>query len=948
MRQVLRRCLPSASVLLFGGLTLAPLAQAQQTGISGRVTDSSGGVVVSVRVQISETGGAKISTLTNQQGIYQFPSLRGADYVLRFESPGFTPAEKTVTVLVGQTLTLDITLRPAETSTTVDVLGDASLIETSSSQVAGNINPAQVSNLPLNGRNWMELSLLVPGVTKNSVDFTPLGTTSGGKFQINVDGQQVTQNTAGDSFGQPQYSRDAMDQFQIITNRFDATLGRSSQIQVNAQTKSGTNDFHGTAYGYFRNDALNAADPIAQKVLPFSDKQFGGTIGGPILRDKLWFFFGYEGERQPSTIFTVPVGFGGQSFSFPSNLTTNSYILRTDWQVNERHKLSVRGTGYTWENPFTGITGTAHPSRAAARTRTSYSIFGTWTWIKAANLVNEVKVGWNHFDWQNTALVPSQEYRFQGNTIGGPYNYPQTFIQNTQQYRDDLYWLKGSHSIKTGAEYLHNAHTGFFQQNLRGTVLSFSSTPSNLTTIFPTWNDASSWNLNAISPSAVAYVQGFGDFNIDIPRNTIGFWIQDDWKISGRLTLNLGVRYDNDIGVFDPSRRLQSGIVTPRSGDNLLFAPRIGFAWDVTGNRKTVIRGGTGLYYADIQANQVIDQQIFNGEQSLQPSVGATPGHPIDLTRPFGDVTGEDFLSGNAPVTAQSVQILGHDAKTPYSFQTSIGVEHQFGKDWNLSADFVHWRVYHEWIRNDTNVFYDPTTGFNKNPTSGRPDSRFTNILTFLTPNAAGAIYDGLQMGLQKRLSAGLTFGAAYTFARLKDSTTGPFYYPNNPFDIAAEWANSPDDQRHTLSLNSSYQWKWGLQGSLFYHFGSGQAYQTLVNTNPFGGTVNSRTFPVSAKTYNDPQYNHPAPYAAGYMITDRNQLYGRNIHRVDARLSKTITIKDRYRAIGIVEAFNLFNHANYGAYNSNITDKFYGAPAQNSNLAYAARMLQLAARFEF
>ena len=210
---------------------LASFVYGQQTGVTGRVTDGTGAVLVNARVVATESGGAKTATATNEQGIYQFAAIRAADYRLRFEAPGFTPAEKTLSLLVGQELTVDVTLRPAATTSTVDVLGGADQIEASSSQIGGNINPTQVSTLPLNGRNWMELTLLSPGVARNDVGFSPLGGDNSGKFQINVDGQQVTQNTADQSFGQPQYSRDAMDQFQIITNRFDATLGRSAQIQ---------------------------------------------------------------------------------------------------------------------------------------------------------------------------------------------------------------------------------------------------------------------------------------------------------------------------------------------------------------------------------------------------------------------------------------------------------------------------------------------------------------------------------------------------------------------------------------------------------------------------------------------------------------------------------------------------------------------------------------------
>ena len=930
-------------------LALAPVS-AQSTSVQGVVTDTSGGILVSAKVTITEAGGARSATITNEQGIYLFPALRGADYRVRFEAPGFTPAEKTFTLLVGQALTIDVSLKPSSTAESVEVMAEATTIEASSSQVGGIINPSQVSSLPLNGRNWMELSLLSPGVARNDVSYTPLGGNNSGKFQINVDGQQVTQNTADQSFGQPQYSRDAMDQFQVITNRFDATLGRSAQIQINAQTKAGTNNYHGTAYGYFRSDNFNAADPIAQKVLPFSDRQYGGTIGGPILKDRLWFFGAYEGEKQPATLYLVPIGFGGQTFTFASPLSTNSYLVRTDWQVNANNRLSVRATGYTWGNPFTGPGGTQHPSRAADRTRTAYAVFGTWSQTIGNAIVNEVKAGFNHFDWDNEALVASQEYRFTTNTIGGPYNYPQNFIQGTGQFRDDLFWLKGSHSVKSGAEYLRTKHSGIFQQNLRGTVTSFSSDPTNFSALFPTWNDPKTWNLGAISPLAVTFVQGFGNFNIDIPRNTIGFWFQDDWKVSQRLTLNLGLRYDNDIGVFDPSLQLKSGIVTPRSGDNLNFAPRVGFAWDLTGSRKTIIRGGAGIYFADIAANQVIDQQIFNGEQSLQPSVSAKPGSPISLAAPFGSVTGDDFISGKVPASVQAVQILGHDAHTPYSFQSTIGLERSFGPNWTFSGDFVHWRVYHDWVRQDSNLYYNAATGFSANPaTAGRPNPNFTTILSFVTPDAAGAIYDGLQMGLQRRFSKGLSASAAYTLARLKDSTTGPFYVPNNPTDFAAEWAHSPDDQRHTLALNASYQWKWGIQGGLFYHFGSGQAFATTAGGSPFGnGTTANRTLLATTKTYNPAANNTPARLASNYLITQRDALYGRAVHRVDARLSKSLMIRERMRISGIAEAFNLLNHANYGAYNGVVTSAQYGAPATNSNLAYASRMLQLAARFEF
>jgi len=221
----------------------------QQTGISGRISDPSGPIVSDVKMSARAQDGTAVSTLTNREGLYQFPALRAETYLLRFEAAGFAPAERTITLLVGQVPTVDIALQLASTSSSVNVMDSPAEVNTSTSTVAGDVSPAEVKKLPLNGRNYLQLAMMVPGITSNNVTTSPVGTTDSGKVQINVDGQQVTQNAAGTSFGQPQYSQDAIDQFQIITNRFDATAGRSSRMQVNVQTKAGLTPFMALSMG---------------------------------------------------------------------------------------------------------------------------------------------------------------------------------------------------------------------------------------------------------------------------------------------------------------------------------------------------------------------------------------------------------------------------------------------------------------------------------------------------------------------------------------------------------------------------------------------------------------------------------------------------------------------------------------------------------------------------
>ncbi len=934
--------------LLIGAGGLAVFAQ--QTAISGSVSDQTGAIIANAAVRLTPiSGGAVATTLSTASGSYSFPSLQAVTYKVRVEVPGFAPAERTVNLLVGQSATADFQLKPASAATTIDVKDDVVEIDVNSSQVGGNVDPGRMKNTPLNGRNWMELSLLVPGVTVNAVSTVPLGNGSAGRFQINVDGQQVTQNAAGTGFGQPQFSREAMAQFQVITNRFDATLGRSAQLQINAQTKSGTNAFHGAAYGYFRTDAVNAADPIGQRVLPFSNKQFGGTIGGPILKDKLFFFAAYEGERQPSTVLLNPTGFIGQSFSFMNDFQTTSYLTRVDYQQSASKRFSVRFNKSEWRNPFGNVTGTSHPSQAANQTRDNWSLFFNYNWTMSPTLVSEIKYGFNQFKWVNLPYVDSIEIRIPGAaTIGGAYNYPQEFNQKTHQIRNDLYWMKGAHSIKFGGEYLSNNHTGIFQQNVRGTASPLSSAPANLASLVPVWNDPKTWNIAAFSAVTSSYVQGFGNFNIDVPRNVMGFWVQDDWKLSKKLTVNLGVRYDNDIGIWS-TPTLKSNIVLPRGGRNANFGPRVGFAYDVLGDRKTVIRGGGGLYFADIQANQVINQSIFNGEKSIQASVNKTATTTIDLTNPFNGVNGNDFVTGKLPVPTQNLQLLDATAKTPFSVQSSIGAEHQFKGNWTVSGDFVFWRVHNDWIRTDRNLFFDPATGFGKNPTTaGRPDARFGQLLNFTTPSAAGAIYYGGQFEVTRRFGNRFQVGTSYTVAKLKDSTDGAFSYANNQYNLADEWSTSLDDQRHTLNFDGSVNLPWGFSSSLFYHYGSGNAFKSVGPTNPFNYVgASNRTFLSSAKTFVDPAFLSPS-LAAGYTDVKRNAQRGMPINRLDYRLNKTLKIKERWQVSGIFEIFNVLNAQNYGTYNTNIGLASFNRPAYNSNLAYAARMLQFAARLDF
>ena len=597
-------------------------------------------------------------------------------------------------------------------------------------------------------------------------------------------------------------------------------------------------------------------------------------------------------------------------------------------------------------------------------------------------------------------------------TVGEPYNEPEVFSQDTQQYRDDLFWLKGKHSIKIGGEYLYTLHGGAFPQYLRGGLTSCSSTvPASqalYNSFFPSGTlDPSTWNYAAINKycnEAESYTQAYGNYNIRIARNIIGVWAQDDWKILPRLTFNLGLRYDNDLGAYNTSYVPTPGLLTPNTNPNFNFGPRLGFAYDPLGDGKTLIRGGAGMYYADQVANAIIDEELYSSTaRALQATLSGTS---LALPTPFAgqspDSDPQNYVSSPQPVQ--------RGAKTPYALQASLGVARELPMQTTVTMDFFHVRVYDDFIALSGNLLENPANPEqNLNPSStmnatvygervcgnggilldtlnvgtlstdapgGGAAKQVCNQLfgasvrNFTVYPGAGDISDNLAVSIRHAMTNGFTGAIAYTWGRTKDSTIGAFGYPNKPFKpgIQQEWANGTDDQRHTLTVTGQYRWRYGLQLSSLYHFGSGLAFAPTSGSTINGYASSTRTFtsqpiapgqtcPVSScttiyaplsKVYYDQAY--------GYWILQRDGFRGTPYNRVDARLQKTITIKERYNAILGFEAFNLFNHSNYGNFALSATTgtgaNAYGhqtsVSTEGASLEYFGRNLQFFGRFSF
>jgi Carboxypeptidase regulatory-like domain len=443
-------------LLMVGVLLILPaLASAQDATLGGTVVDATGAVLPGATLTaVHEASGNTFEGVTDERGVYRIAARAGV-YRLAVAMPGFRSVNRPgIEVLVGQQVLVNFELSPSNVQESITVNAEAPLLDVTSSSMGGNVDPRQTQELPVNGRDWMALSTLAPGMRANATD---LGPTSGERmgnreFQLNIDGQEVSVAQGGNR-GQPRFSRDAIGEFQFLSSRFDATQGRSTGIQVNAITKSGANRPAGSFSGYFRDDSLNAADFIAGNVLPYSNEQLSATYGGPILKDRLHYFANYEYEREPQTL-TFNTPYPVFNVQLTGTHRTDMAGLRLDYQLSPRTRLMVRGNVFDFTNPYE-LQSTqlgSHPAAVEDFRRHSEELFGTVTQVLSNGVLNEIRLGLNshfyrtgnhtyrpdHPQEDAGLLYGHPRIMFRGFTIGGNVRTPQNNSANVYQLRDDL------------------------------------------------------------------------------------------------------------------------------------------------------------------------------------------------------------------------------------------------------------------------------------------------------------------------------------------------------------------------------------------------------------------------------------------------------------------------------------------------------------------------------
>jgi hypothetical protein len=946
----LRRLLPIAAIM-----AMPVTGYAQEAVLTGTITDSTGGVLPGVTVSaLLEATGNRFEAVTDERGIYRMP-VRVGGFQITAELAGFSTASRPgVQLLLGQTVTVNLQMAPSTLQETVTVTGEAPLLSVATSSLGGNIDPQQVQEMPVEGRNWMALLLLAPGSrTTSTTGESPLPARNGGEvreYQTNVDGQQVT-NTMGGG-GQPTFSQEMIGELQFISNRFDATQGRSQGVQVNLVTKSGTNRFAGTFRGNFRDSRLNAANPVLGTVQKLKNQQFASTFGGPIRRDKLHFFAYHEYEREPKEE-TWNTPFPRFNVTLEGASSVKHGGLRLDYQVSPATRLMVKGDKNTQFQPF-GAGNNQHPAATSTTYVNNDGLSVQLTNVLSNRTLNEVTVGYSSYLFGNENLTTwSRHWMAQGGPFGqvttgspriqltgfnitGNAAYPRHRVQNLYNVKDNLtfsYDAGGRHDLKLGGEFLFHQHYTHNCTQCMGAIDARNGPiPANVEDIFPDAFNADTWNLAALSSITRRYTLG-----IHLSRRTpvripnYSAWAQNDWHATNKLTLNLGIRYDLLWNAFSNDEEFLPFMEKGRAQELNNIQPRVGFAYQV--NDRTVLRGGVGKYYAEII------QTTFPAETKTVALIEvANDGRPDFAANPFNGPppTFEQALTRFCSAPQQAANFAAWQARAfsgtapcllrgagemmppegayhmPHTWQSTVGFQRQLGPVTAVEADYVFSRGRNEkWIQGNVNLDYNPTTGANTPYVStgaGRALLPYPQFgIVAMTPFMGKSAYHALQTALTRRMSNNWQASATYTLSGLWTGVGAPLRGVTGATpvlatstlapDLAGEWGFDSSDQRHRMVFNGIWQVGHGFQISGIHYTGIGQRAQTSYGGDlrlvGAGGSEAARLRPDGT-------------------IVPRNGFTQPPRHRTSLRLQQRISLPRRVSVDAMLEAFNLFNRPNW------------------------------------
>ena len=898
--------------------------------LSGRIEDAGGASVSGANIVAThlETN-QHVATTSDHEGRFRFPYLRTGLYELKINAQGFSSVSKQLTVSVGESLDLPVTLEVAGISAQVNITSDVPVIETVRTQITETIRPNEINELPLNGRNYLDLALLIPGVS-------PTNTGSNQRFAetsavpgqgISIAGQRNLYNSfildgvsanddAADLTG-TYYSEEVIDQFQVVTSGGIAEFGRASGGVVNILTRSGTNDWRGSLYGFLRNQRFDARNPLAPAKDLLTQAQYGFTAGGPLRRDRTFFFTNFEQTRRnyssvitisPAAVATInnrqqAVNYRGPLINtgvVPASFDTTNLFARIDHRLNERNQLSARYSLYHINAVNSrSVGGLNAVSRGTGLGDTDQTLYVNNVTTFSSRTLNEARV-----QYTNSRLdAPVNDDVGPAINIAGVANLGTATVSplardiNLLEAVDNVSTVRGTHSLKAGGSFLYNRVNILFPGAVQG-VYAFSS-----------MNNFRAGNY-------LSFQQAFGVPNQLQSNPNAGMFVQDEWRLSASLTVNAGLRYDLQ---FLPD---------PIETDTDNFAPRLGIVY-APGDRKTVVRASFGLYYDRIPLRATSNALQRDGSKFLVVQLSPSqPGAPV-----FPNVL--SVQPATLP-TKPNITRIDPNIDTSYSQQANLQLERELPGNALFSIGYLHLRAYHVILSRNVNV---PTVPASAGvPNLGRPDPNWGNISRF--EGSGRSWYDGMVVSFNKRASRWANLRVSYTLSKTIDDA-GNFFFSSvqNNFNIRDDRGLSDNDQRHRLVVSGSFeapaQGKLdgvqrvleGFQLGYIFTYGSRLPFNVLLGSD--------RNFDTN---------NNDRPLGVG-----RNTGRGFDFASLDLRLSRRFRVNERVDLQLIAEGFNVLNRPNFGVPNNTFGSGVNPLPAFGQpTAAFDPRQFQFGMRLSF
>ena len=1068
MSKILKAALASLAVLVM--CTVSAMAQGTVTGgINGTVTNPNKEVIAGATVTAKNNGTSKEASVTSDDnGSFKLTNLEPGTYTVSVNASGFAPfTNENVVVEVGRATTLDVPVGLQGTVNTVQVTAEAPVINTSQQDFSTNVNQVSLNNLPANGRRWSNFAILTPGaVPDGTFGLISFRGISGLLNNSTIDGGDNNQAFFSEERGRTRIgyviSQAAIREFQVNTSNFSAEYGRSAGGVINAVTKSGTNQFHGSGFFFDRNNDWGARNPnsfITQLVNGVATRvalkpkdvryQFGGAVGGPIVKDKAFFFFSYDQQKRDfpgvavfstvnylSTVNRTTLTARGlsnaqidSSLNFINSLTGETprrgdqklFLPKVDWRITQNNTFTATYNRLRWASPAgvqTGATVTRDRAGFGDDFVESDSLNLRLSSAISSHFLNEFRFLWadeldTQFAQPPLPGEPTTSNGFSpqvaltnGLTFGKATSLDRLALPDERrfQFADTATYSSGSHTVKFGADINRvrdiddNLFTGggsYTYSNINDFIVDYANFTS--AGALRAANVTCATLANPVANTRLAgkcytsnYAQGFGQSRFEEKTTDYALFVQDDWRMTSRLTLNLGVRWEYE--QFPPPILVNSALpqTSNKPSDKNNFGPRVGFAWDVTGDGKTSLRGGWGLYYGRINGTIMINALINTGLSTGQ-AVSSVPANSTPITV-GGNAAAPIFpnILSVAPAGTAAVNYYRTGFQNPMIHQGDIVVEREIGHNTMLSASYLFSFGSHLTTFVDTNL--NPPTGTGRinivdGPYAGqnwifpyftgtRPNTAFGNILEIR--DSVSTKYHALVLQANRRLTNGLQFQSSYTLSRAQDnggSQSSATFTPGfsslfNPFDGQGENGLSPYDRRHKFVASVVYN-------TNFTSLKDNKVASAILNGWTIAPIVNmfsgARFTAVTSRTATSSVFG-PSPNGGvngsngslRFSLTPNNAFHMPSTKYVDLRLSRRFTIKEDAKIEVLGEFFNIFNRTQVTAVNNRIYniactgtvgngacsatfDPTFATPSDLSNgFFFRERQIQLGVRFEF